>query len=133
VRHDSLVSDGSCAPKRRSTRRSSPLDDEDALYWFTNLAPRQTGLPFVIWVSPRMAARHGIRVKVSRGPVTSIPEMTTVAIEPRVCLVRGRMNARDVSLLRAFVELNRDVLVKHWNHEIDSSDVIQSVKPINTR
>jgi hypothetical protein len=125
--------DGGCAPKRRSTRQNSPLDDEDALYWFTNLAPRQTGLPFVVWVSPRMAARHGIRVKVSPGPVTTISQMTTVAIEPRLRLVRGRMNAGDIALLGEFVELNRDVLLKHWNHEIDSGDVIQSVRPINTR
>jgi len=131
VRREGL--DGGCAPKRRSPRRSSPLDQEDALYWFTNLAPKRTGLPFVIWVSPRMAARHGIRVKVSPGPVASIPQMTTVAIEPRVRLVRGRINPRDIELLGEFVELNRDVLVKHRNHEIDSGDVIHSVRAINTR
>jgi hypothetical protein len=116
-----------------ATRLNSPLDDEDALYWFTNLAPRQTGLPFVVWVSPRMAASHGIRVKVPPGPVNSIAQMTTVAIEPHVRLVRGRINARDMALLGEFVGLNRDVLAKHGNHEIDSGDVIQSVRPINAR
>ncbi len=66
-----------------------------------------------------VAARHGIRLKVSPGPGTSIPihELTTLAMEPRVRLVRGRMNARDVALLREFVELHRDVLVKHWNRK----------------
>jgi hypothetical protein len=79
-----------------------------------------------------MGARHGIRVKVSAGLVTSIPQMTAVAIEPRVRLVRGRMNARDLALLGQFVELNREALVKHWNHESDSGDVIQAVRPIKT-
>ena len=39
------------------------------------------------------------------------------------------MNARDLALLGQFVELNREALVKHWNHESDSGDVIQAVRP----
>ena len=39
----------------------------------------------------------------------------------------------DLSLLESFVELNRDVLVKYWDGEIEwTIDAIQAMLPINT-
>jgi|SRR5580692_10130225 hypothetical protein len=115
------------------TPRRSPLDEDDALFYFTNLSPKQTGLPFVVWVSPSMGARHGIRLKVSRGPIAGISEMITVAIGPRFRVVRGEMTSHDLELLRQWVELNCDVLAKHWNGESYSQDVFETVRSIGPR
>jgi hypothetical protein len=35
----------------------------DDLDLMTNLYPRTTGLPMVIWVGPRYGARHDVRLK----------------------------------------------------------------------
>ena len=43
------------------------IDTED-LFTMSNLSPRRTGRPFVVWVSPKGGAPHDVRVKVSRGP-----------------------------------------------------------------
>jgi hypothetical protein len=33
-----------------------------------NLSPKRTGLPFVVWISPKAGAAHDVRVTVSKGP-----------------------------------------------------------------
>jgi hypothetical protein len=55
---------------------------EDELFEMVNLAPRLTGLPMTIWVSPRGNARHGPRIKVNRthGRSMSSSNLATVAV-----------------------------------------------------
>ena len=45
--------------------RMRVVETED-LYTMSNLSPRRTGLPFVVWISPKGGALHDVRVKVSR-------------------------------------------------------------------
>jgi hypothetical protein len=40
-------------------------DDSELLFEMANLVQRDTGLPFVIWVSPKGNVRRHVRVKVS--------------------------------------------------------------------
>ncbi len=42
--------------------------EEDDLYEMANLFPRTTGLPMIVWVSPRGRARHDAWIKVSLTP-----------------------------------------------------------------
>ena len=41
--------------------------------------------------------------------------MVLVAIRPSVRVVKGEMNDPDLALLRRWVELNRDMIIKYWN------------------
>src|SRR4051794_41065685 len=88
--------------------------DSDLLFEMANLSPKRTGLPFVVWISPRGNARHDVRVKVSAGPRAVPSEMVSVAIRPQVRVIEGEMKASDLALLRQWVELNRDVLIRYW-------------------
>jgi hypothetical protein len=106
-------------------------DDSELLFEMANLVQRDTGLPFVVWISPKGNARHDVRVKVSRSPKAVPSEMVSVAIRPNVHLVEGKMSASDLKLLSRWVELNRDVLVRYWDGDIESTkDAINLIRPI---
>src|SRR5213080_1540672 len=105
-----------------STVVGETRDDSDALFEMANLVGKRTGLPFVVWISPRGNARHDVRVKVS-GHARAIPsEMVSVAIRPNVHVMEGELSGTELALLRRWVELNRDVLLRYWDGDIDSTE-----------
>jgi Domain of unknown function (DUF4160) len=104
----------------------------EALFEMANLSPKRTGLPFVVWISPKAGAPHDVRVKVSRGPKVHSSELISVAIRPDVRVVGGSLSAHEVDLLREWVELNRDVIIKYWDGDIEyTEDAIAALKPIH--
>lgn len=101
-------------------------------YLMSNLSPRLTGLPFVVWISPRGGARHDVRVKVSPGPKAQPGEFVTVSVRPGVEIVDGELPPGGLRLLRRWIELNREVLVKFWEGEIEyTEDALQQLRPVD--
>ena len=107
----------------------------DGLFEMANLSPKRTGLPFVVWISPKAGAPHDVRVKVSRGPKVHASELISVAIRPSVHEVGGRkISAQDMALLKTWIEANYDVIVKYWDGDIEyTEDAIAALKPIADR
>jgi hypothetical protein len=104
----------------------------DALFGLANLPSRRTGLPFVVWISPRGAARHDLRVKVSPGPRALPSEMISVAVRPKVRAVDGQLDSRQMALLTRWIDLNREVLQKFWDGEIEyTEEAIELIRPID--
>jgi hypothetical protein len=105
--------------------------ERDALFEMANLSPKRTGLPFVVWISPKAGAPHDVRVKVSKGPKVHPSELIPVAIRPEVHVVSGHMTAHDLELLRKWVALNKDVIIKYWDGDIEyTEDAIAQLKPL---
>jgi hypothetical protein len=97
-----------------------------------NLRPERTGLPFVVFISQRGGASHDVRVKVARSGRIKPSEMITVAIRPTVRAVRGSLGPSDLAALRRWVELNRDVLVRYWDGEIEyTEDALAALRPLD--
>ena len=103
----------------------------DGLFEMANISPKRTGLPFVVWISPRAGAPPDVRVKISKGPKVHSSELVSVAIRPDVHVVGGgKMSARDLALLQKWVDLNRDVIIKYWDGDIEyTEDAIAALKP----
>jgi hypothetical protein len=103
----------------------------DGLFEMANISPKRTGLPFVVWISPRAGDPHDVRVKVSKGPKAYSSELVSVAIRPDVHVVSGgKMTADDLDLLKKWVELNLDVIVKYWDGDIEyTEDAIAALVP----
>jgi hypothetical protein len=100
---------------------------ETALYEMANLFPKHTGLPFLVWLSCRGGAQHEIQVKASH---SANSEMISVAIRPRIHVVEGEMDSSDLALLAKWIEINRDVLLKYWDGEIDTKDALDALHRI---
>jgi hypothetical protein len=95
----------------------------EGLFEMANLSPKRTGLPFVVWISPKAGAPHDVRVKVSKGPKVHTSELVSVAIRPDVHVVgSGDLSGHDLALLRQWVELNRDVLIRYWDGDIEYTE-----------
>lgn len=110
---------------------SSPLVAESDFFEMANLSPRRTGLPFVVWISPPGGALHDVRVKISRRPKAQPSELISGALRPDVHVVGGHLSRQDVSLLREWVNLNRDVIIRYWEGDIEyTEDAIAELKPI---
>jgi len=111
---------------------SATLREEDDFFDMSNLSGKETGLPFVVWISPSMGAPHDVRVKVSLGPKVHKSELVSVAIRPEVRVVGGSFDTANLRLLRKWIELNYDTIVKYWDGEIESTkDAIAAIRPIS--
>jgi hypothetical protein len=107
--------------------------DKGLLFLMANLSPRLTGLPFSIWISPRGDAQHAVRVMLSLRPKMVPSEMASVTVEAPIKEIGNERQLSDqqLKLLRRWIELNREVIVKFWNGEIECSDeAVAALKPI---
>ena len=96
-----------------------------------NLRPERTGLPFVVFISQKGGARHDVRVKVARAPKVRPSEIVTVALRPSVRVIRGRLDPRDLDLLRHWLEINEQVIVDYWNGDIEyTEDALSALRQI---
>jgi len=121
--------------KSESTKAFSEFVSEpegDSLFEMANLSPKRTGLPFVVWISPKAGAPHDVRVKVSKGPRVHPSELVSVTVRPDVQVVGGgKVAAHDLDLLRKWIALNREVIVKYWEGEIEyTEDAIAELRPL---
>ncbi len=102
--------------------------DEDQ-YLMSNVQPDDSGLPFVVYISQRQGP-HDVRVKVAAGP-TVPPFVASVSVRPRVEVVAGSLANRDLALVRQWVELNKQIIIDHWEGTIPSSRaVLNALKPL---
>jgi hypothetical protein len=117
------------APQRLDSGAVRP--EGQALFEMANLRPERTGLPFVVFISQKGGARHDVRVKVAHGAKVRPSEMATVAIRPSVRVVRGKLDPPDLARLSRWIELNREILVKYWDGDIEyTEDAIGALQPI---
>ena len=80
-----------------------------------------------------MGARHGVRLGVSYDwRNVSRRDLFLVAIRPRVRVVKGKLARGELALLRQWIDLNREMIVKFWKtDEIqDSLAVYDAVKSL---
>ncbi len=100
--------------------------EEDALFLMANLHPKETGLPRVIYVSERGAARHDARVKVSGvpGERMSIRDMATFAVRPEPRLIHGRLDRDEERVIGGWILRNQAALVAYWNDEISTTEML---------
>jgi hypothetical protein len=96
-------------------------EGEGELFEMANVRPELSGLPFIVGISERGSVRHDVRVKVSPGP--RVRELiASVSVRPSVEVVAGELSPRDLELVTAWIDLNRDVIVKFWDGDILYTD-----------
>ena len=108
------------AVRVRSTAKERRDQDADARYEMANLFPRTTGMPMVVWVSPRGRARHDARIKVSLTPgKLDIGQTAVVGIRPSPQFIEGNLESADLELVSQRIESNEDILIAIRNEMID--------------
>jgi hypothetical protein len=107
-------------------------ETETDLDLMTNLYPRTTGLPMVIWVGPSYGAGHDVRIKVMRTHGTQMDpsNLAVVALRPQTHVVAGRLSAADLALVSRWLALNRQAVLDHWNALIDGVELAQRLQKL---
>jgi hypothetical protein len=112
-------------------KRPAKREPEDG-FDLAILSPRETGLPFVVYILEDMGVVPDVRVEVERSARVRRSQTVKVAIRPTARVTSGHLAAQELALLTRWVELNRNVLIKYWDGEIESTmDAIQALKPIS--
>jgi hypothetical protein len=109
---------------------SGASDIDDDLDLMTNLYPRTTGLPMMIWVGPSYGTPHDARIKViqTNGQQMDPGNLAVVAIRPHPHFVAGRLSAADLRLVSQWLALNEAAVPDHWNGVIDGVELAQRLK-----
>lgn len=92
-----------------------------------NLSSRTTGLPFTVWVSPATGDRHVPRIKVEIAPEDRVP----LAIGPPVRWLATPTHvvaSRDLRRVATWIARNRTTLLRYWNSEIDTAELIADLR-----
>ena len=105
---------------------------EDDFFLMSNLRPKDTGLPMVVWVSHRGHARHDARVKVCRthGDKLDVDDMAVVGVRPTPTLIEGPLNGESLKLVQKWIALTEATLIGYWEGRMDTFEMIQSLKRI---
>jgi hypothetical protein len=107
-----------------------PLQADDELFEMANVYPEDTGLPFVVWISPKGRARHDARVKIARTEKAT-DFIASLSIRPDVRIVAGDLPPGDFDLARRWIELNRPALLDYWDGAtVQTKHVLAALKPI---
>lgn len=106
--------------------------EEDDFFDMSNLRPKHTGLPMVVWVSHRGRARHDARVKVCRTPGDriDIDDMAVVGIRPTPALIEGPLDAASLKLVQKWIALNEATLIGYWDGDLDTVEMLQRLQRI---
>jgi hypothetical protein len=108
--------------------------DEDEGFWMSNLPPRATGLPMVVFVSQRGRARHDIRIKVSLTHGNHMDPGNTVPVGVRPApheIVPGQLSRSDRDAVFRWITLNEAVLIDYWNNQIFTDEMLARIAPLS--
>jgi hypothetical protein len=97
----------------------------------TILSPRDTGLPFVVFILQDIGIVADVRIEIASTHRVGRSDTLKVAIRPTIRLMNGELDAHELALLTRWVDLNRDTLIKYWGGDIEyTEDVLCVLKPI---
>lgn len=113
------------------TSALEPLVEGQATWGMANLRPERTGLPLIVFILQRDDARHAAWVKVSPAPKVATNQMGSYAISPFEFKAGRGLSGAEERQLAAWVALNRDVLLRYWDGEIEyTEDALAQLLPV---
>ncbi len=90
---------------------------DEVTFEMSNLSPRETGLDFVVFVSPKMTA-HAARIKVTLPPWGSKPAAVYTLSPFALAAGEAWLSKQQEDRLRRWVELNLAALLAFWEGDI---------------
>ena len=116
---------------RLAERQSyDPADDPWDGYLMSNLRPKTTGLPMVVWLQHGTGVRHDVRLKVSmvHGDRISPDDLAVLSIRPEPRLMDGELSRADFDTVVRWIKLNEDAIVRHWDGLTDTVELAGELK-----
>lgn len=100
------------------------------IFGMANLYPKRTGLPMVFWVdnvgSDRTTKHNLPRIKVQNilgDKRTDDVFSLSISKEPEILAGECKLSSSDLKIIMQYVIDNYDILMQHWNGEIDEDEL----------
>lgn len=109
------------------------LWESECLSEMANLRPSVTGFDYYIWVGPK-PPQHGPRIKVvnEKGRIDFNDSFSvSIADNPKIVAGIASVPGRDLVRIFDWVKLNKEILLKHSNMEIDDDDLKAGLQKLN--
>lgn len=104
------------------------LFEKESLEEMSNLFPKNSGLPFVVWISHKTGnEKHWVRIKVS---IDNNFYSVTISDNPEWVHIPKGVSQKKLNQVIEWVKLNKQVLLDHWNQKIDSFELGSNIKKI---
>lgn len=104
---------------------------EDYVIEMTNIRPSRSGLPMVIWVQPDTGrSKHGPRIIVQskHGNKVDVLNLVSVTISKNPEIKAGLLSNDDFKIVKNFILLNYDNLIKLWKDKISPANFVNIMK-----
>lgn len=100
---------------------------ENVLMGMANFWPKDTGLPFEIWITPKSGREgHWARIKVHYAD-NMVP--VTIGDEPEWKSIKIK-RPKEWNQIKKFIIKNKKLLLKYWNKEISTTDLVHQMQKI---
>lgn len=117
------------------------INEKYEVFAMANLSPKTTGIAGVIvWVSAGefegKKSVHGARIKVVEGTsltFAGLADATVVTISDSPEVMHGKLKKKIMTLVSAFITLNKVALLAYWKGKIDTSELVSQIKAINQK
>jgi len=101
-------------------KKYTRISEKEKLYEMSNLFPQDTGLDFTMWITTKSGReKHNARIKLNNSDGEII---ISIFGKPEIKGKKGKIivSGKQMKKIVKFIELNRDVLLKHWSGETSS-------------
>ena len=107
------------------------ITTDDDLFLMVNVCSRSSRLPMNIWIGPRGRARHAARIKVQTDHRRQfdLDRLAVVGVDPPE-LIEGDLSPADLALVRAYIALNRQAILDHWNEKTDGVELSRALRSL---
>jgi hypothetical protein len=112
---------------------SDELAERELLEEMVSYRKDVTGVTHTIFISPKGKTKHAARNKIAIEPPDTLnPDTVTASIEiSNAKVVAGKTPDTDLQKqVKAFIELNRSVLMDYWEYRIDTKQLTERLKSI---
>jgi len=95
-----------------------------------SLRTKRTGVDNTVFISAKGRGRHAPRIKIAVDPPDSLNaagKNVTMAIHDYK-IIGEKLPTHVAKQARQFIERNRDTLLRYWNDEIDTEEMISQLK-----
>jgi hypothetical protein len=108
----------------------------DLLFLMANIRPKYTGLPMVIWISENYEEGDECNIKVQIVHGENSDQFNWIAVtvsnDPNI-LGKGILNQKDFALVKRFILLNREPIIRYWNHETGTDELLNALVKLENK
>ena len=114
-------------------------ENQEMLFEMANIQKKLTNLPVNVWVDEKGAFRdtpHNLpRIKFQNNKSNKVVgEGISISIseDPKILIkdYETELNSYEIGQIKNFIKRNLNMLIKHWNQEIDTDELKQLIKKV---